>query len=408
MANKIVIVGAGHAAGQVVATLKQKKYEGNICLIGEEAYLPYQRPPLSKKYLAGELPAERLHFKADNFYDDSNIEVHLNTKIESIDRPGKNVRSDGGAEFPYDKIVLSLGSHPRHIDLPGVELFGVHYLRTIQDVDTIREQIKPGARLVIVGAGYIGLEVAAVAAQLGLDVSVVEMLDRVMSRVVSEQVSEFYQQEHAKHDVKLLLSTGIKGFSGDERVRAVDLSDGSQIPADLVIIGIGVVPNTSLASDAGLEVSNGIVVNDRCQTSDQDIYAVGDCTFHPNELLASEVRLESVHNALEQAKTAAANLCGDDVCYAQVPWFWSDQYDLKLQIAGLSQGFDQTIIRGDPNDRSFSCLYLTGGRLIAVDAINKPKDFMQSKKLIAARAVIDPALLADSSVDLKDMVSPAD
>ena len=408
MHNKIVIVGAGHAAGQVVATLKQKQYEGDICLIGEESYLPYQRPPLSKKYLAGELPAERLHFKADNFYDESNIEVHLDTRIDSIDRSKKIARSVGGAEFSYGKLVLSPGTHPRHMDLPGVELGGVHYLRTIRDVDTIREQFRPGARLIIVGAGYIGLEVAAVAAQLGLDVTVIETLDRAMSRVVSEHVSEFYQQEHAKHGVKFRLSTNIIGFSGDGCVHAVDLSDGSRIPADIVIIGIGVVPNTSLASDSGLEVSNGIVVNDRCQTSDPDIYAVGDCTYHPNELLGRGVRLESVHNALEQAKTAALNLCGEDVRYTQVPWFWSDQYDLKLQIAGLSQGFDQTIIRGDPADRSFSCLYLSDGRLIAVDAINKPKDFMQSKKLIADRVVIDPALLADSSVDLKDMAGPAD
>jgi 3-phenylpropionate/trans-cinnamate dioxygenase ferredoxin reductase component len=402
--HKVVIVGAGHAAGQVVATLRQRKFDGNICLIGEESYLPYQRPPLSKKYLAGELPAERLHFKAENFYDEPNIDVHLNTQIEHIDRSKKAVRSDTGTEYPYDNLVLSLGAHPRHIDLPGVELSGVHYLRTIQDVDAIREKFRSRCRLVIVGAGYIGLEVAAVAAQLDLDVTVVEMLNRVMSRVVSEQVSEFYQKEHMERGVKLLLSTGIKDFSGDGNVHAVDLSDGTQIEADLVIIGIGVVPNTDLATAAGLEVGNGIVVDDRCRTTDPRIYAVGDCTYHPNELLGRKIRLESVHNALEQAKTAAANICGADLRYAQVPWFWSDQYDLKLQIAGLSQDYDQTIIRGDPAERSFSCLYLNDSRLIAVDAINKPKDFMQSKKLIADHAIIDASLLADSTVQLKEMV----
>lgn len=404
MTDKIVIAGAGHSAGQIVATLRQKKFDGSICLIGEEAYLPYQRPPLSKKYLAGELPAERLHFKADSFYDESNIEIHLNTTIDRIDRATKIVRSNDGREFPYDKLVLSLGAHARHIDLPGVELAGIHYLRTIADVDRIRQEIGPGRRLVIVGAGYIGLEVAAVTAQLGLDVTVVEMLDRVMSRVVSEQVSEFYQKEHADHGVKLLLSTDIKGFAGDGNVHAVDLADGTQIPADLVVVGIGVVPNTELATNAGLEVSNGILVNDRCNTSDPDIYAVGDCTCHPNDVLGRQVRLESVHNALEQAKTAAANICGEEQRYAQVPWFWSDQYDLKLQIAGLSHDYDQTIIRGDPASRSFSCVYLNDGRLIAVDAINRPKDFMQSKKLIADHAIIRPALLADSEVELKDMV----
>jgi 3-phenylpropionate/trans-cinnamate dioxygenase ferredoxin reductase subunit len=404
MSEKVVIAGAGHSAGQVVATLRQKKYEGTICLIGEEPYLPYQRPPLSKKFLAGELPAERLHFKADSFYDEPNIEVHLDTRIDKIDRDSKTIFSGDGIGFSYDKLVLALGAHARHIDLPGVELSGVHYLRTIDDVDGIRKGFSPKSRLVIVGAGYIGLEVAAVAAQAGLDVTVVEMLDRVMSRVVSEQVSAFYQKEHTEHGVKLLLSTGIKGFSGDSVVHAVDLADGTQIPADLVIIGIGVVPNTELAADAGLEVSNGIVVNDRCQTPDPDIYAIGDCTFHPNEVLGRQLRLESVHNALEQAKTAAANICGEDQHYAQVPWFWSDQYDLKLQIAGLSQDYDQTIIRGNPDERSFSCLYLHGGQLIAVDSINRPKDFMQSKKLIADHAVIDPALLADSNVELKEMV----
>jgi 3-phenylpropionate/trans-cinnamate dioxygenase ferredoxin reductase subunit len=404
MSKRVVIVGAGHAAGQVIATLRQKKFEDSICLIGQEGYLPYQRPPLSKKYLAGELPPDRLHFKADSFYDVPNIEVHLNTTIDIIDRDRKTVHADDASEYSYDKLVLSLGAHARHIDLPGVELPGVHYLRTIADVDSIHERFSAGKRLVIVGAGYIGLEVAAVAAQAGLDVSVVEMLDRVMSRVVSEQVSEFYQKEHTDHGVKLLLKTGIKGFSGDGRVQAADLSDGTQLPADLVIIGIGIVPNTELATEAGLEVSNGIVVDDRCRTSDPDIFAVGDCTFHPNEVLGRNLRLESVHNALEQAKTAAANICGEDVRYAQVPWFWSDQYDLKLQIAGLSQNYDQTIIRGNPDDRSFSCVYLREGVLIAVDAVNKPKDFMQSKKLIAEHIVIEPALLADANVELKDMI----
>lgn len=404
MTDNVVIVGAGHAAGQVVATLRQKKYGGAICLIGEESFLPYQRPPLSKKYLAGQLPAERLHFKARSFYDEANIEIHVDTRIEHIDRARKVVRSDTGAEFSYQNLVLSLGAHPRRVDLPGVELAGVHYLRTIRDVDAIRQQIRPGCRLVIVGAGYIGLEVAAVAVQLGLDVTVVEMLDRVMSRVVAQPVSEFFQEEHAKHGVKLLLSAGIKSFSGDGHVCAVELTDGARIEADLVVIGIGVIPNTGLASDAGLAVGNGIVVDDRCRSSDPNIYAVGDCTYHPNDVLGYEVRLESVHNALEQARTAAMNICGEEQRYAQVPWFWSDQYDLKLQIAGLSQDHDQTIIRGNPAERSFSCLYLQEGRLIAVDAINKPKDFMQSKKLIAEHAIIDVSVLADSTVELKDMV----
>ena len=403
MARTVAIAGAGHAAGQVVATLRQKKFDGTIMLIGEEPWLPYQRPPLSKKFLAGELPAERLHFKPESFYDDPAIEVRLETRIDAVDRGGKTLQTADGETLEYDKLVFATGARPRLLDLPGADLDGIHYLRTIADVTGIRSQLTERARLVIIGAGYIGLEVAAVASQLGADVTVIEMEDRVMSRVVSPQISEFYQKEHSAHGVKLMLSTGISGFSGNGQVTTVDLSNDEQVAADLVVIGIGVVPNTELASAAGLDVDNGIVVDDHCQTSDADIFAVGDCTHHPNDILGCRVRLESVHNALEQAKTAASNICGDDSCYAQVPWFWSDQYDLKLQIAGLSQGYDQTIVRGNPDSRSFSCLYLRNGQLIAVDAVNSPKDFMQSKALIAAHAVIDPDLLENPEIELKNI-----
>ncbi|MCH8335481.1 MAG: FAD-dependent oxidoreductase [Proteobacteria bacterium] len=405
MGETVAIAGAGHAAGQVVATLRQKKFDGTILLIGEEPWLPYQRPPLSKKFLAGELPAERLHFKPESFYDDPGIAVRLGTRIDAVDRSSKTLHTADGKTLAFDKLVFATGARPRLLDLPGVDLDGIHYLRTIADVTSIRKQLKKGARLTIVGAGYIGLEVAAVATQLGAIVTVIEMEDRVMSRVVSPQLSEFYQNEHSSHGVKLLLATGISGFSGDGQVAAVDLSNDGQVATDLVVIGIGVVPNTELASDAGLDVDNGIVVDNHCQTSASDIFAVGDCTHHPNDILGYRVRLESVHNALEQAKTAASNICGVDTCYAQVPWFWSDQYDLKLQIAGLSRGYDQVIVRGNPDSRSFSCLYLRDGQLIAVDAVNSPKDFMQSKKLIAAHSVIDPEMLANPEIELKTMVA---
>ena len=404
MGKTVAIVGAGHAAGQVVATLKQKKFDGKIVLIGEEPWLPYQRPPLSKKFLAGELPAERLHFKPESFYDDPSIEVRLNTRIDAVDRGGKTLRTSDGETLSFDKLVLATGTRPRLLDLPGVGLSGIHYLRNIADVTGIKDDLKSSAKLAIVGAGYIGLEVAAVASQLGADVTVIEMEDRVMSRVVSPKISAFYQKEHADHGVKLMLSTGIAGFSGEGRVTAVDLANGDKVATDLVVIGIGVVPNTELASLAGLDVDNGIVVDERCQTSDPDIFAVGDCTHHPNDIIGHRVRLESVHNALEQAKTAASNICGVELCYAQVPWFWSDQYDIKLQIAGLSQGYEDTILRGDPESRSFSCLYLKDGALIAVDAVNSPKDFMQSKALIAAHAVIDPEQLGNPELELKNMI----
>lgn len=402
--STVVIAGAGHAAGQVVASLRQKKFTGRIVLLGEESWLPYQRPPLSKKFLAGELSAERLYFKPKSFYDDPDIEIHLGTRITAIDCNNRSVTADDGNEFTYDKLVLALGSRPRPLPLPGADLAGIHYLRGIDDVLSIQSEIQEGRRLVIVGAGYIGLEVAAVTTQLGLEVTVVEMEDRVMSRVVSPQLSEFYQREHLAHGVTLKLSTGTSGFSGDGKLEYVLLDNGAKLPADLAIIGVGIVPNVELASAAGLATENGIVVDDHCQTSDPDIFAVGDCTFHPNEVLGRRLRLESVHNALEQAKTAASNICGEDASYAQVPWFWSDQYDLKLQIAGLSQGYDEVVLRGDPQTRSFSCLYLRDGQLIAVDAVNRPKDFMQSKALIANHARIESQKLANMDIALKDMV----
>lgn len=401
--KNVVIAGAGHAAGQVVASLRQKKFEGRITLVGEETWFPYQRPPLSKKFLAGEIPAERLYFKPPSFYDEPNIDVHLNTRVAAIDRSATSVRTADGNTFSYDYLVIASGARPRKLSLPGVRLGGIHYLRGIDDVTDIRAAMDCHRRIVIIGAGYIGLEVAAVAAGLGLDVTVVEKADRVMSRVVSPELSQFYQDIHTENGVQLRLSTEIESFAGETHVDSVVLGNAEKVPADIVVIGIGIVPNTELAEEAGLDVTNGIVVDDHCRTSDPFIYAVGDCTWHPNSLLGIELRLESVHNALEQAKTAASNICDGDVSYAQVPWFWSDQYDLKLQIAGLSQGYDQTVIRGDMSIRSFACLYLRDGQLIAVDAVNRPRDFIQSKQLIASHAIIDPILLTDSNVELKDM-----
>lgn len=394
MAATVVIAGAGHAAGQVVATLKQKQFAGRIVLLGDEPYLPYQRPPLSKKYLAGALDAERLHFKPASFYDAPNIDVHLNTRVTAIACDENVVHTAADESVSYDKLVLALGSRARHIPVAGDTLKGVYYLRDIQDVDKIRGAIATYTKVTIVGAGYIGLEVAAVCRQLGLDVTVIEMADRVMSRVVSPQVSSFYQQQHEQHGVKFKMSAGLHALRGNGRVNAVEFDGGDVVDTDFVIIGAGILPNYELAQAAGLEVENGIVVDERCQTSDADIFAVGDCTSHPNSIYGRRVRLESVHNALEQARTAASNICGDDLLYSQVPWFWSDQYDLKLQIAGLSDGYDQTLVRGDPAMKKFACLYLKQGVLIAVDAINSPREFMRAKRLIAERTTIDPATAA--------------
>jgi 3-phenylpropionate/trans-cinnamate dioxygenase ferredoxin reductase subunit len=402
--ERVVIAGAGHAAGQLVASLKQQKFAGQIVLVGDEAYLPYQRPPLSKKFLSGNLAAERLYVKPPAFYDDSQIELHLETVITKIDRASKTLKTENGGDISYDKLILALGSRVRRLSIEGADLAGVHYLRNIDDADGIREQMQSSKNVVIVGAGYIGLEVAAVMRQAGLDVTVVEMADRVMSRVVSPEISDFYQIEHASHGVRLRLSTGITAMRGEDRIQAVETEDGELIPADFVVVGVGILPNTELAIEAGLCVEDGIVVDDRCQTSDPSVYAVGDCTRHPNAIYDRQLRLESVHNALEQAKTAVSNICGGQTHYSQVPWFWSDQYDLKLQIAGLSTDYDDVIIRGNPADRSFACLYLKDKRLIATDAVNSPREFVQSKALIASRIQMDRDQLANTDIQLKDLL----
>jgi 3-phenylpropionate/trans-cinnamate dioxygenase ferredoxin reductase subunit len=383
--------------------LRQKGFDGEILLVGEEPWLPYQRPPLSKKFLAGKMLAERLYFKPPAFYEESGVKIRLETRVRAVDREARRIETASGELIAYDRLLLALGSRVRRIEVPGGDLDGIHYLRNIDDVHRIRDDMERSRSVVIVGAGYIGLEVAAVARQRGNAVTVLEMADRVMSRVVSPVVSEFYQQQHLTQGVELRLSTALRGFAGNKRVESVLTQDGEVVPADVVVIGIGIVPNTELAGAAGLEVDNGIVVDTRCRTGDPNIHAIGDCTSHPNAIYGRRIRLESVHNALEQAKTAAMDICGDAEEYTQVPWFWSDQYDLKLQIAGLSESYDQVVIRGDREQKSFSCLYLRDGVLIACDAINAPRDFMQSKLLIAGRKSVDADELADVSVQLKDL-----
>jgi 3-phenylpropionate/trans-cinnamate dioxygenase ferredoxin reductase subunit len=402
MQDTIVVVGGGHAAAQVVDSLRREHFAGRLVLVGEEPVLPYQRPPLSKKFLAGELDAERLPIRPASFYESIHCELLLGTPVIAINTAARQLRLDGGGQLGYDQLVLAIGGHARPLPVPGAQLAGVHVLRTITDVNAIRAQIAPGKRVVIVGAGYIGLECAATFRKFGLDVTVFEMMDRVMNRVVAPEMSRFYSAEHATHGVTILTGSRVCAFAGETQVAAVECSDGTRVPADLVLIGIGLVPNTGLASAAGIHCDDGIAVDEHCRTSDPNVYAIGDCCSHPSPRYGRRVRLESVDNAFEQAKTAAANICGRQVVHDKTPWFWSDQYELKLQIVGLCQGYDTVVLRGDPSSRSFSCCYLKNGELIALDAVNHGRDFMAARKLIAERAKPDPARLADPDLALKN------
>jgi 3-phenylpropionate/trans-cinnamate dioxygenase ferredoxin reductase subunit len=408
MPETIVIVGAGQAAAQAVDSLHRDGYRGRLVLIGDEPYLPYQRPPLSKKFLAGELPLERLAVKPAAFYDTAGVTLRIGARAEGLDLAGRGVLLADGERIGYDRLLLATGSSPRKVAVPGHDLVGVHYLRAVADVDRIRAELAPGARVVIVGGGYIGLEVAATCRSLGHEVDVLEMADRVMNRVVAPAVSAFFAAEHARAGVRLHVGAALGAFlpraEDSRRVGGVETAAGSRLPADVVIVGVGVLPNTGLAAGAGLACDNGIAVDEYCRTSDPAVFAAGDCTSQPSRRYGRRVRLESVDNAFEQARTAAANLRGGAVLHDRVPWFWSDQFDLKLLIVGLSHDHDQVVLRGEPASRSFGCCYLRDGELLAMDCINSPKDYMAAKKLIGDRVRCDPRLLADPAVALKDTV----
>lgn len=399
-----VIAGAGHAAGQLAASLRQSGFEGRIVMIGEEKQLPYQRPPLSKKYLSGEFGLDRVTFKPPNFYEEAKVETRLGTRITNIDRAAKTLTLEGGETLSWDKLALTTGSRVRRLPIPGADLPGIHYLRTVDDVDAMRDQVEAGKNLVIIGGGYIGLEVAAVATGLGLKVTVLEMEARVLQRVTSPELSTFFEAFHRTRGVDIRCETAIASFEGSGKLEYAVTADGEKIAADIALLGVGILPNTELAEAAGLEAANGIRVDEFCRTEDPDIFAAGDCTDHPSALYDRRIRLESVHNALEQAKTAAAAMCGTLKAYDQVPWFWSDQYDLKLQIAGLSTGYDEVVTRGDPAANKFALFYLKDGILIAVDAVNAAPEYMMGRRLIAERAKIPPERLRDTSISMKEMV----
>ena len=404
--GRVIIVGGGQAAGQAAASLRQEGYEGEVVMFCEEPHLPYQRPPLSKQYLAGEQDVDRVVLRPEKFYADNNIEIRLGERITALDPQAKTVVSATGESLDYDQLILATGSRVRELtDFPGATLDGVVYLRTLKDADSLKDHLASASRVCIVGGGYIGLEVAAVAAEKGLAVTVLEMMPRILQRVATPTLSEFYVRTHTAHGVQIRTEAQASEFVADgDRVSAVTLADGDRIDADLVVVGIGVVPNVELALDAGLACDNGIVVNQNCLTSHSDIYAVGDCTNHPNAYANANVRLESVPNAMEQARVAAAMVCGNEKTYASEPWFWSDQYDVKLQMAGFTDGADTQVTRGDPTGSAFVTFHLKDGIVIGVEAINSVRDFLNCRKLVAGRLAPDPAKLADPDVALKELL----
>ncbi len=403
---RIVVIGGGQAAAQTVFSLRQGGYQGSVTLVSDEPAVPYQRPPLSKAYLKGELPAERLWFRHPEWYAQHAVEPRLRTRVRAIDPSARRVELDGGESLGYDALVIATGARPRRLSLPGADLEGVFELRAVADADRLRPCLVAGARLVIVGAGYIGLEVAASASALGLEVTVLELAPRVLARVTGTLVAKFFERAHRAHGIELRTGVRPKRFEGSRgKVGAVRLDDGTAVPADLVLVAVGVAPNQELAAAAGLDCDDGIGVDRDGRTSNPAVFAAGDCTRRPLVHYARAARLESVHNAVEQGRLAAAAILGAARPVEECPWFWSDQFELKLQIAGLADGHDRVVVRGDPEESKFAAFYLRGDRLLATDAVNSPSEFLGSKKLIARGARVDPRLLADPAVPMKHIVA---
>ncbi|HYD24951.1 MAG TPA: FAD-dependent oxidoreductase [Croceibacterium sp.] len=402
----VVIVGTGHGGAQAALALRQNGFSGSIVLVGRDSVPPYERPPLSKEYLAGEKPFERLLIRPATFWGERDIGLLLETNVAKVDPAARTVTVSGGDTLAYGTLVWAAGGDARRLSCPGAQLDGVHVVRDKADSDHIRAHIAAGRRrAVVIGGGYIGLETAAVLTKLGCEVVVVEMLDRVLARVAGEALSRFYEAEHRAQGVALQLGAEVEAIEGDERVTGVRLAGGETIACDLVVVGIGIVPAVGPLIAAGAAGANGVDVDPFCRTSLPEVYAIGDCAAHANAWAGGAVvRLESVQNAHDMASTAARAICGDPQAYEAMPWFWSNQYDLRLQTVGLSLGHDATVLRGDPASRSFSVIYLKGGQVIALDCVNKTKDYVQGRKLIEAKGVIAPERLADAETPLKDLL----
>lgn len=401
----IVIVGAGHGGAQAAIALRQGKFEGSIAVLGDESELPYERPPLSKEYLAGDKSFDRILIRQPAFWEERAVKMLLNRRVTAVDPIAHRVTTLDGAGIGYGKLIWATGGQARRLSCDGHDLTGVHTVRTRADADRMIAELPQVTEAVVIGGGFIGLEAAAVLAKFGKRVTLLEALDRVMARVAGPDLSSFYQDEHRAHGVDVRLGVAVTAIEGDGKVTGVRLADGNVVPADLVVVGIGIIPAVEPLIAAGAEGGNGVRVDAQCRTSLPDIFAVGDCALHANRFAdGAAVRLESVQNATDQATVAAKAILGEDVAYEATPWFWSNQYDLKLQTVGLSIGYDQAVVRGDPATRSFSVVHLKQGKVIALDCVNATKDYVQGRKLVEAGAVIDPVKLADVTVPLKEMI----
>lgn len=402
-----VIIGASHAGTTLALQLRREGWAGSITLLSEEAELPYHRPPLSKELLAGAKTLDEIRLRPAKLFKDNDVDLRLNTRVSAIDRQGKSVKLDDGTVLAYDKLAVCTGAKVR--TLPGSERFdNVFTIRNAADIEALKPFATPGRRVVIVGGGYIGLEAAAVLRKLGLEVTVIEAAARVLERVTSEVLSAYMTQLHTSRGVKIVSNTLVKELQGQNSVQSVLCGDGSEHPADFVIAGIGVIPNVELCEAAGLATDRGVLVDENAQTTDQDIYAAGDCARHPSALYQRPVLLESVQNATDQSRVAAANICGKATAYDSVPWFWSDQYDVKLQMVGLSEGFDELAVRGTPEvgaEGGFAVFYLKEGVVIAADCVGRPKEFMAAKKLVAQKQKLTASRLADESIEAAALAS---
>lgn len=402
----VIIVGTGHAGAQAAVALRQQGFTGSILMIGEELHLPYERPPLSKEYFSGEKTFERILLRPEQFWQDKKIDLKLGQRVIQIDAQSHRILTQQNYEYHYDKLIWATGGKPRRLSCEGAALEGIHYIRNREDVDRINQELDRVQKCVIIGGGYIGLEAASALRKINRDVTLVEGQSRVLARVAGPIISDFYQQYHQEKGVEFYLGQGVDYLEGDQgRVHTVILANGTRIATDMVIVGIGLNPEVNVFVEAGAAFSNGIETDRRCRTSLVDIFAIGDCANHENFFADGQrIRLESVQNANDQAMIVTKEILDKGEDYAAVPWFWSNQYDLKLQTIGLSLGYDQEILRGEPASGSFSVIYLREGKIIAIDCVNRPADFIQGKAIIQQSIYIPIEQLSDHSQALKDMI----